>query len=162
MRVSSSTTLLLLGLSIFVQAGSFDSCAPPNFPLPQFKSATVNVRDFGATGNGMSNDTPAINQAIEKSSASGGGDVLFPAGTYLAASIHLRSNVRLLLDKDAVITGAKNGYDPPEPNEFEKYQDFGHSHFHNALMWGENVENFAIVGGRINGGHIIEGDDPQD
>lgn len=64
-----------------------------------------------------------------------------------------------MLDKDAVITGANSGYDPPEPNAFEKYQDFGHSHFHNALMWGEKIENFAIVGGRINGGGIIEGDD---
>jgi len=79
----------------------------------------------------------------------------------LAASIHLQSNVRLRLDKDAVISGAKSGYDPPELNQFEKYQDFGHSHFHNALMWGDKIENFAIIGGRINGGHIIEGDDPQ-
>ncbi|HEV8421964.1 MAG TPA: glycosyl hydrolase family 28 protein, partial [Chthoniobacterales bacterium] len=89
------------------------------------------------------------------------GNVVFPSGRYLAASIHLLSNVRLALDKDAVITGAKNGYDSPEPNAFEKYQDFGHSHFHNALMWGEDIENVAVVGGRINGGGIIEGDDPQ-
>lgn len=161
MRVPRSTTLLLWGLSISVEAGSFDSCVPPNFPLPHFKSATFNVRDFGATGNGKVNETRAINEAIEKCSASGGGDVLFPAGTYLAASIHLRSNLRLVLDKDAVISGAKSGYDAPEPNEFEKYQDFGHSHFHNALMWGERIENFAIVGGRINGGSIIEGDEAQ-
>jgi len=87
--------------------------------------------------------------------------VIFPAGTYAAASIHLQSGVRFLLDKDAIIVGAKSGYDPPEPNEFEKYQDFGHSHFHNALMWGEKIDRFAVIGGRINGGAIIEGDDPQ-
>src|SRR5438132_10728279 len=161
MQVLTSTTLLLLASSIFAQAASPDSCPPPNFPLPQFKSASFNVRDFGATGNGEVNDTAAINRAIEKCSAAGGGDVVFLAGTYLAASIHLQSNVRFRLDKDAVISGAKNGYDLPEPNQFEKYQDFGHSHFHNALMWGEKIENFAIVGGRINGGHIIEGDDQQ-
>ena len=119
------------------------------------------MRDFGATGNGRDNDTAAINRAIAKCSAEGGGDVTFPAGTYLGASIHLQSNVRLVLDKNAIITGAQRGYDPPEPNEFEKYQDFGHSHFHNALMWGEKIDNFAIVGGRVNGGHIIEGDDAQ-
>ena len=160
MQPLTSTTLLLLALSIFAEAGSPDSCTPPNFPLPEFKSASFSVRDFGAIGNGQVNDTAAINRAIEKCSATGGGDVVFPPGTYLAASIHLQSNVRFRLDKDAVISGAKNGYDPPEPNQFEKYQDFGHSHFHNALMWGEKIENFAIVGGRINGGHIIEGDDP--
>lgn len=131
---------------------------PPNFPVPTFKAATFNVRDFGATGGGVTNDTPAINRAIERCSAQGGGDVKFPSGTYLAASIHLKSNVRFVLDPAAVITGAASGYDAPEPNPFDKYQDYGHSHFHNALMWGENLENFAIVGGRINGGHIIQGD----
>lgn len=161
MRASYSTTLLFCGLSIIARAGALDSCKPPNFPLPQFKTASFNVRDFGATGDGKANDTVAINRAIEKCTASGGGDVVFPAGTYLAASIHLQSNVRFLLDKNAVITGARDGYDPPEANQFEKYQDFGHSHFHNALMWGQNIENFAIVGGRINGGDIVEGDDLQ-
>jgi polygalacturonase len=152
--------MLLFGaLSIIARGETRDPCAPPNFPRPQFKSATFNVRDFGATGNGRTNDTAAINRAIEKCSSGGGGDVVFPGGTYAAASIHLQSNVRFLLDKDAVVTGAKAGYDPPEPNEFERYQDFGHSHFHNALMWGDKIENFAIVGGRINGGYIIEGDD---
>lgn len=156
-----STTLLFCAWSIFVRAETTDSCTPPNFPPPQFKSASFNVRDFGATGNGRDNDTSAIDRAIEKCSATGGGDVIFPRGTYVAASIHLQSNVRFVLDKDAVITGAKSGYDRPESNEFEKYQDFGHSHFHNALMWGDNIENFAIMGGRINGGYIIEGDDAQ-
>jgi hypothetical protein len=147
-------------LSILARANAADPFTAPNFPLPQFKTTAFNVRDFGATGNGRDNDTAAINHAIAKCNGEGGGDVTFPKGTYLAASIHLQSNVRLMLDKDAVITGANNGYDPPEPNEFEKYQDFGHSHFHNALMWGEKIENFAIIGGRINGGYVIEGDDP--
>ena len=153
---------IVLSLSIVARAAPLDWCAPPNFPLPEFNSTAFNVRDFGATGNGRDNDTPAINRAIEKCSAGGGGTVNFPAGRYLGASIHLKSNVRLLLDKDAVITGANSGYDPPEPNAFEKYQDFGHSHFHNALMWGENIENVAVVGGRINGGGIIEGDETKD
>src|SRR5206468_5454678 len=118
-----STTLLYCILSIFGRAAAPDPCNPPDFPLPQFKSASFSVRDFGATGNGRDNDTAAINRAIEKCSASGGGDVLFPRGTYVAASIHLQSNVRFLLDKDAILTGAKSGYDSPEPNEFEKYQD---------------------------------------
>jgi Glycosyl hydrolases family 28 len=138
-----------------------DPCTPPNFPLPKFGPARVNVRDLGATGNGFTNDTAAINQAIDECNANGGGDLVFPAGTYAAASIHLKSNVRFLLDQKAVITGARTGYDPPEPNPFDKYQDFGHSHFHNALMWGEKIDNFAIVGGRVNGGHIIKDDDPK-
>lgn len=159
MRFRLSAIVLFCALSIFACGAEPDPCTPPNFPVPHFKSQSFNVRDFGAGGNGHDNDTAAINRAIEKCNASGGGDVTFPKGIYSAASIHLQSNVRLMLDKDAVITGARSGYDPPEPNTFEKYQDFGHSHFHNALMWGEKIDNCAIVGGRINGGAIIEGDE---
>jgi Glycosyl hydrolases family 28 len=134
------------------------SCTPPNFPLPKFGPARFNVRDFGAIGNGIVNDTSAINRGIEKCNNNGGGDLFFPNGTYSAASIHLKSNVRFVLENNAVITGAPDGYDPPEPNQFEQYQDFGHSHFHNALMWGDQIENFGIVGGHVSGGHIIEGE----
>ena len=154
-RFSCTVFFFFLLLAATVPAAPL---APSNFPVPTFKAATFNVREFGATGNGLSNDTPAINRAIERCSANGGGEVGFPAGTYSAASIHLKSNVRFVLDPTAVITGAASGYDAPEPNAFDKYQDYGHSHFHNALMWGENLENFAIVGGKVNGGHLIQGD----
>jgi polygalacturonase len=86
--------LLFCALLVLARAETRDPCLPPNFPPPQFKPAIFNVRDFGATGNGGTNDTAAINRAIEKCSASGGGDVVFPGGTYAAASIHLQSNVR--------------------------------------------------------------------
>jgi hypothetical protein len=133
---------------------------PPNFPVPRFADAAFNVKNFGAVGDGVANDTPAINKAIEKCNTSGGGTVTFPAGKYSAASIHIKSNVHLLLDNDAVIFGGpKENFEMPEPNpQFDKYQDFGHSHFHDALMWGENVENFAIEGGKVNGGSIGHGD----
>ena len=63
--------------------------------LPTFSPAEFNVRDFGAHGNGMNNDTASISAAIEECSSGGGRTVRFPAGFYSAASIHLRSNVRL-------------------------------------------------------------------
>jgi hypothetical protein len=134
---------------------------PPDFPVPQFPERTCNVKDFGATGNGATNDTPAINQAIGKCHADGGGTVFFPAGRYAAGSIHLQSQVRLLLDTNAVIFGLAGAFEAAEPNPFSKYQDGGHSHFHDALLWGENLENAAIVGGKINGGGAIGHGDPK-
>jgi hypothetical protein len=131
---------------------------PPDIPEPTFAEKNYNVKDFGAVGDGKSNDTPAIDKAIEQCSNAGGGCVVIPAGTYQVASVHLKSNVRLQLDKDAVITGASKGYDDPEPNPYSKLQDFGHSHFHDAVMWGDGIENFAIVGGRVDGGHTSQGD----
>ncbi len=141
-----------------IAADNGNPFAPPDFPPPKFKEARYDVKDFGARGDGLANDTKAINAAIETCSAAGGGNVVFPPGKFAAASIRIRSNVRLLLDTNTVIFGAPTGFDAPEPNPFDPYQDFGHSHFRNSLLWGENVENFAIVGGKINGGSIIRGD----
>lgn len=107
-------------------------------------AAAFDVRTFGAKGDGASIDTPAINRAIEAAAAAGGGTVRFPAGNYLCYSIHLHSNVALFLDQGAVIVaadplpeGQPGGYDDPEPRQpWEAYQDFGHNHWHNSLIWG--------------------------
>jgi polygalacturonase len=116
-----------------------------------------NVKSYGARGDGKTLDTNAINKAIETASENGGGTVFFPAGTYLSFSIHLKSNITLYLDNGATILAAdpaihKGKYDMFEPNEWDMYQDFGHSHWQNSLMWGIGIENFAIVGqGKIDG-----------
>jgi len=109
-----------------------------------------NVKAFGATGDGKTLDTSAINKAIDAAATAGGGTVYFPAGNYLSVSIHLKSNISLYLDQGATIiaanTSADAKYDPPEPNEWDKYQDFGHTHWHNSLIWGENLTNVSILG----------------
>jgi hypothetical protein len=130
--------------------GSFSH--PEAVEVPTFPDRVCNVKDHGAKGDGAANDTPAINMAISACNAAGGGTVTFPPGTYMAASIHLMSNVRLQLDAAATIKGRASGYDPPEPNPYDAYQDFGHSHWHASLIWGENLVNVAIVGpGKIDG-----------
>lgn len=114
-----------------------------------------NVRDFGAAGNASAIDSPAINRAIEAAAASGGGTVWFPAGTYLSYSIRLKSHITLCFDSGAVILSASvplegtttGGYDAAESNApWEEYQDFGHNHWHNSLIWGEGLEDLSISG----------------
>ncbi len=118
---------------------------------------TYNVRAYGARGDGHTLDTQAINRAIDAAAARGGGTVHFPAGIYLSFSIHLKSNIALYLDQGATILAAdpkkqKGSYDLPEPNEWDMYQDFGHTHWHNSLIWGEDLENISILGpGLIDG-----------
>ena len=110
--------------------------------------APFNVRSFGAAADGKALDTPAVNQAIAAAAAAGGGTVQFPAGTYVCHSIRLKSFVTLYLEAGAVIlAAAAGGYDAAEPNgAFERYQDFGHNHWHNSLIWGEDLRDVAIVG----------------
>ena len=118
-----------------------------------------NVRDFGAIGDGTNLDSPAINRAIDIAAKAGGGTVLFTAGTYLSGSIHLQSNIHLLIDAGATILGAAqdlNAYDETEAFPGIAYQDGGHCYFHNSLIWGENLTNVFITGqGTINGGGLV-------
>ena len=111
------------------------------------------VREYGAKGDGTSLDTPAVNEAIQAAALAGGGTVVFPAGTYLSYSIRLKSKVSLALEIGTSIVAAdppppgKPGYDLAESNQpWENYQDFGHNHWHNSLMWGENLEDVVVQG----------------
>src|SRR5215510_7581374 len=134
-------------------------CAFVLFATPRESAHTLvyDVRAFGARGDGKTLDTAAINKAIEAAAAAGGGTVNFPAGTYLSVSIRLRCNITLQLNHGATILAAdpvagKVEYDLPEPNEWDMYQDFGHSHWQNSLIWGIGLENVSIIGpGLING-----------
>ncbi|WP_229732632.1 rhamnogalacturonidase [Flavobacterium palustre] len=111
---------------------------------------TFNVKNFGAKGDSTTLDTQAINNTIEAAAKAGGGTVYFPAGTYLSFSIRLKSHISLYLDQGATILGATPsgdvGYDAPETAINDTFQDFGHSHWHNSLIWGENLEDISILG----------------
>lgn len=120
------------------------------------QAKVYNVRDFGAAGDGVQIDSPAINAAIEAAAAKGGGVIWFPKGVYSSYSIRLKDNITLRLDEGAVIKAAKptaeQGYDVAEPNEWDMYQDFGHSHWKNSLIWGIGLKNLKFEGkGLIDG-----------
>ena len=117
------------------------------------------IRTYGAVGDGKTVDSPAINKAIEAAAAAGGGTVLFPAGTWLSFSIRLKSHVALhlsqgatILAADSPLPGATTGYnggtyDAAEPNTaWDAYQDYGHNHWHNSLIWGEGINDVSITG----------------
>jgi len=152
-RISIITAIIL---AVF-RFGSFSTDAMSKADAIPRNAKFINVKDSGAIGNGKIIDTRAINKAIESAAAAGGGTVFFPAGTYLSFSIRLESNITIYLDNGATILAAdpavhKGKYDQWEPNEFDMYQDFGHSHWKNSLMWGIGIENFAIIGqGKIDG-----------
>ncbi len=146
MCIAFLVTLNLLALH--VNSSSSSAIAQDHASFGRF---AYNVRSYGAKGDGKALDSPAINRAIAAAAAKGGGTVFFPAGTYRSFSIRLKSNITLYFDQGSILLAASPSdgdgrYDPPEPNPWDKYQDFGHSHWHNSLIWGENVENVSILG----------------
>jgi polygalacturonase len=131
------------------------------FGQPVQQPGIYNVKTYGALGDGKNLDSKAINQAIETAANAGGGTVYLPAGNYLSGSIHLKSNISLYLDQGATIIATSENpgevYDQEEQTVNMTYQDSGHSHFHNALLWGEDLHDVSILGpGTIWGKGLIK------
>lgn len=106
---------------------------------------SYNVRDFGATGDGFTKDTRAIQAAIDACHREGGGMVLVPPGDYHTGPLQLRSNVNLHLESGSVLLGSE---------DIDDYYDWRSEKFHpgsapyNArfLLVAEDAENISITG----------------
>ncbi|MHB9071015.1 MAG: glycoside hydrolase family 28 protein [Sedimentisphaerales bacterium] len=103
------------------------------------------VADFGATGNGKTNDAFAIQAAVDACAKSGGGKVYFGPGNYLTGTILLKSNVCLYLEAGATITGSADFADYL-PDSYCRTVTKG------ALFLGQNLKNLTVEGrGSIDG-----------
>jgi len=124
-------------------------------PRPALGRSTFNVRDFGATGDGRSKDTAAIQQAIDRCHVMGGGEVLIPAGNYLIGAIQLRSKTMLRLDHDATLLGSPDFADYPVTQvRWEGKWIAGHI----GLIYAIDAEQIAVTGsGKIIGNPALGG-----
>jgi polygalacturonase len=137
---------LLATCLLALAAGVSRTPAQPTAPNP---GRLYDVRAFGATGDGTTLDTDAINRTIAAAAADGGGTVEFPPGTYLSFTIRLQSHVWLHLSPGSTIEAAKEApgyghYDEAEPNR-SGGSGIGGS-FHNALISGDSLVDIAITG----------------
>src|ERR1700733_7876550 len=159
---SARRELLRFGGMGFAAAAATAIPAAYAAPKSSGQAATqgvFDIRTYGAVGDGKAVDSPAIKKAIEAAAAAGGGTVLFPAGTWLSFSIRLKSHVALYLSQGSILlaadspkpgesTGYNGGtYDAAEPKTaWDAYQDYGHNHWHNSLIWGEDIHDISITG----------------
>lgn len=108
-----------------------------------------NVVDFGAKGDGVSDDAIAIQQAID-SCSSHGGQVYFPANhTFISGPLAIKSNVEIYLDFGSVLKA--------NPNEsIYKKSAFGSNEGEGMLwLYAENAKNISFRGhGTIDGNGV--------
>ena len=116
---------------------------------------TLNVKDYGATGDGKTNDTQALQLAIERCAMLGGGEVVVPAGDYSTGALVLQSNVLMRIEDGASLLGTGEMGDYPVAQvRWEGRWIKGYSAFISAV----DSENFGITGpGKIVASPAIRG-----
>jgi len=116
-----------------------ESITPPAFP-----DRSLSILAFGAVGDGSTDCTRAFRSAIDSCSAAGGGRVIAPAGRYLTGAIHLKSNVNLVVQKDAVVLFSTdpNDYLPVVYTRWEGVECMNYS----PLIYAYEQSNIAVTG----------------
>lgn len=113
----------------------------------------VNVKDYGATGNDNTDDTAAIQKAVDDVSAAKRGNIVIPEGTYIidaVKSIRLSGNMQLWLSPDTTLKAAPNG----SPNyAIVKIVDADNVEVSGGLITGERDNHFNDIG---EWGHAIQ------
>ena len=115
----------------------------------------LNAREMGATGDGKTKDTLALQQALDRCGMLGGGEVVVPAGEYLTGALQIRSNTTLRLAEGATLNGSPDMADYPMSQvRWEGKFVKGYLGFLYAI----DAENIRIVGpGKIVGSPAIVG-----
>jgi len=104
-----------------------------------------NVRHYGATGDGKTLDTKAIQAAIDACANDQGGTVLVPAGVFLVGSIQLKTNVTFHLSPQARLLGSTDIRDYTKGLERMEYGG-------TAIVYANDAENVSLEGnGTIDG-----------
>jgi polygalacturonase len=113
------------------------------------QASSFNVREYGATGDGHTLDSAALQKTIDSCAEQGGGTVYLPAGQYVTGSLFLRNNITLYLDAGVVILGSENPEDYPVIHS--RWEGM-HQDTHAPLIGGDHLHNIAVTGrGTIDG-----------
>ena len=151
-----ATSFSRLGLAQAAKApGTLPAHPHPAKVAQAGPKVTLNVKDYGATGDGKTNDTLALQLTIERCAMLGGGEVVIPAGDYATGALMLRSNVLLHIEEGASLLGSGEMADYPIAEvRWEGRWIKGYSAFISAI----DSENLGIIGpGKIVASPAIRG-----
>ncbi|MGC8794676.1 MAG: glycoside hydrolase family 28 protein, partial [Bryobacteraceae bacterium] len=144
MSISHARRNFLAGLA---GAGAFALPARAQNPAA---AGLLNVKSFGAAGDGVRLDTEALQAAIDACAGAGGGTVYFPAGRYHTGGLVLRSHVHLYLDAGATLLGSTRLDDYPVTRP--KIRSYTDNYTERSLIFGEDLEDVGLHGpGAIDG-----------
>jgi len=153
LRVTAKTVAALPLMSATYDISAQRASAEPVGPA--VASVSLDIKEFGAVGDGKTNDTLAIQQALDRCSVFGGGQVRVPDGEYLTGAIMLRSNTTLHLEAGASLLGSPDLADYPLTQvRWEGHWVKGYIGLVSAI----DANNIGITGrGRIAGNPAIKG-----
>jgi polygalacturonase len=111
---------------------------------PKFAARDFEITRFGAKAGGKTDCTEAFRRAIEEASRAGGGRVLVREGVFLTGAIHLKSNVNLVVEKDATLKFSSDSkLYPIVLTRFEGLECMNYSPF----IYAFDQQNIGITGG---------------
>lgn len=122
----------------------------PKITRPSFPDRTIDIRDYGAVGDGVTVNTKAFADAIAACVKAGGGRVLVPAGIWLTGAIHLKSNIDLHIQEGAELRFSDrfSDYLPVVFTRWEGLECYNYS----PLIYAKDCTNIAVTGaGKLNG-----------
>jgi len=102
-----------------------------------------NIKDFGAIGDSKTNNTGAIQAAIDACHESGGGEVLVSNGHFITGTIILKDNVTLRIDKNASLIGSEN---PEDYKNIDNFVDATGQVRGKCLIGAIDAKNIGLVG----------------
>lgn len=144
-RLTFLFAIVLLNITA-IQAneyGRYYSNLPVSIPqpvVPTIPDNSVNIKDFGGVGDGVTLNTEAFRKAISALDKQGGGRVVVPAGIWLTGLISLKDNIELHIEKNAIVLAS------PDRNLFIKEIDGKKDTKCTPLISASKRKNIAITG----------------